>query len=204
MIWFDFPYGLSRRKNHEPWDVRWSDKDVEGLFKSIELVTQGRGCCFYFWAPLEQLVAMKGIASKCGWAQLEYVTWTKPYHAAYAFNCLNPVTEHALFGIKVVEGKVWQSPLTTRNLHRPNSYVYPAVTTFYPDLTGKPCNSCEKPVGLTYKLMCTMGTKGQNVLVLGAGSGAEVLAALAAGFGVIAVEQDTLSIKLVSAGLNNS
>ena len=196
VIFFDFPFGLGR----EEWDqFPLSVEELKTIIRKIQSMSAFPW--FRFIAVVRQdLVALYQAALQdLGFGHVHAWYWYKTTHNQEFVSTLSSV-EVLLVATYCEKNKNnerkwdgtssngrWKSPL-----ERHNHVDLPGVSTVrFLDQNQKVVNRHEKPPALIAEFLDRFLPPGANVLVIGAGSGGEVIGALASRCGdIIALEPD--------------
>lgn len=196
MVIFDMPYGVFNTKD-VPWDVRLTREAMITLIQQLAAVVRNDNCLGWFWVHPAQYGEISECLQAGGWRNQVPFCWYKPN--ANVHGCLKyiPSWELALVATKGDKNKAWQH-WSTDYKDRHNHVTMPGITSLYKH-EGKVVNPTQKPVQLMQEVIQRHCPPGSTVLVIGFGSGTDLIASFAARCHVIGIESDELQFQ---AGLS--
>ena len=191
MFIFDCPYGL----NVAPWDVAPTPVELSALFKQFGALNDGEHCVVVFFHGHKEAHNVHKAFEEAGFKQTIPFAWVKPNHtAAGPKNSLVTSFETGAMAYKEHRGTVpWF--ISENPTERPNVWHEESVSTMFKHENGDVVNPCQKPTALISKIVAMHCPKDSNLLVVGFGSGSEILGGLDAGVNVFACERDAIQFK---------
>jgi hypothetical protein len=174
------------------WDMFvWTCKFLKDLLEMEQGCNTIENRVFAMVIPPEMFPSYKEVFISCGWKDVHYMIWHKTGHNTTGVNCYIYACEMILVAYKRTKAKCnWFFASNPNPTLRHNFIEMPAVTDKAKYADGTLVNIHEKPPELC-QFFCNNHCKpGDNVLVLGAGSGADIIGALRADCNVVAIEQD--------------
>lgn len=191
MIYQDSPYNTLPHKLAE-WDSKpWTTADQTKVIESVtDAIERKRGVAWVYWTTAEKMGDFMKVFREKGWDVHSHWTWYKStYNANVVSNGLLMATEHFFIATLGESPKYFFEKLVNPT-DRHNHISMTHVTVNSKDENGEAINVCEKPVPLAIKIIEMLTNATSRVLVIGSGSGSEVIAALHLGRPVVAVESD--------------
>ena len=191
MVYQDAPYGVL--------DVEWDKKgwSVVQQREVIDIVL-GRahadskaGLAWLMWCNVNQVGAFTEVFTSKGFVNTRPIVWHKTnYNTKGPSNELLSTFEICILTYYSKVPKNLYLPKDPWDRH--NHIELPTLKKITRHgMGGRVVNPAEKPVQLAQRLMKWHAVSGQSVLIVGSGSGSEIIAAMDMGLNVIAVEQDT-------------
>ena len=200
MVIFDMPYGVFDTKE-VPWDVPLTKAAVITLIQQLAAVVRNDSCIAWFWINPDYIPMMKKALLAGGWKSQVLHGWYKPNSNVHGVLKYISSYEQAIVATKGEKTKVWQH--WSSDFHdRHNFVIMNGVTSFYKH-EGKVVNPAQKPIQLMQSMIERHCAPGSTVLVLGFGSGTDLIAALSARCHVIGVESDEYQYKCGLARLRS-
>jgi len=183
----DLPYGLTE----EAWDRAPTQEGLDFLLSNVRLIASDpMGHYIFLWHNYMHTAMVSQALTTAGYRHLTTFVWTKQSKTFVGDpTWFIPTFELATLGV-MGDRKTLPRNLSTNPALRCTHFHGPTTTKFYCDADGKIVNLCEKPQWLSKEIFTRLTSPGDRVLVLGAGSGAEVIAALDCGLHVVAVEKE--------------
>ena len=186
MIFWDMPYGM----NLAAWDVLLPDADVESLFQQLAVINRATAHCLVLGCIWHDLGRMRVAMLANGYCDVHVLGVYKPQQNTTGFDWINAL-ELMVVGYK---GGMKACKLTFAEMNpvfRHNVFFSHQVgpKRRFPG-EDVPVNTTQKtPIVASHlgRIMCQPGTR---ALVLGAGSGSEVVGLARVGVNVVAVERD--------------
>lgn len=184
-MFHDAPYGL----NLADWDKPMTREDLALTISQIFPQNKSQHHVYVGMCHFSQKAMFAEVLKEKGYTDVHEAFWQKlginvPGHQRYTFS-----VEHMIVGYYGGRrNNVWQVPADP--MQRLNTIFGPVLKHSTLNESGKPVNPCEKPPYLARIFAKHHVQPGNHVLVFGAGSGSDVLGALAAGCNVTALESD--------------
>jgi hypothetical protein len=188
------PYGL----NLAPWDVLLSDEELESFFEQIAVINRARHHCLVLGAPWHEGGRLRTIMLAKGYMDTHVLTVIKPMQNTTGLSWIN-ATEFLFVGYK---GGVKECKLSFKDMHplrRHNVLVGHQVGAKLLHVgTEDEVNPTQKNPNIATALGQVMCPPGGHALVLGAGSGSEVVGLARAGVNVVGVERDPRQFRAIA------
>ena len=200
MVIFDMPYGFFDTKE-VPWDIPLTKAAVVTMIQQLAAVIVNDDCIGWFWINPDHYHMMKKCLAQGGWKCQVPFGWYKPNSNVHGVLKYIPSFEQAIVATKGDRSSVWRN--WSSDFHdRHNHVTMNGVTSFYKH-EGKVVNPAQKPVQLMQKMIERHCAPGSTVLVIGFGSGTDLIASLSARCHVIGVEADEFQYKCGLARLRH-
>lgn len=191
MFIFDCPYGM----NVAEWDVAPSPLELSALFKQFGALNEAENCVVVFFHGHKEAHNVYTAFEEAGFKQTIPFCWVKPNHtAAGPKNSLTPSFESGLMAYMQHRAAVhWN--VSDCPTDRPNVFYEQSVSSMFKHEDGSVVNPCQKPTALITRIVRMHCPKDSNVLVVGFGSGSEVIGCIEAGVNVFACERDGVQFR---------
>jgi DNA modification methylase len=189
---FDSPYGTFP-PDVAPWDKPLEPAEWKSLFKQLDLIITGPSCTFLVWAPTFAHGVIMNAMREANLHDIGNYDWVKTN--ANQTGVMRYVTsqEYGVIGYKGLKALNFHK-VDVHPDERRNRWMGGSVSQFF-RYEGKVVNVAQKPVALSSSLFGRHCPPGSTVLVLGSGSGTDVIAALSEGMNVIAIEKDAYQFR---------
>jgi hypothetical protein len=182
VIW-DMNYGVGRH----PWDISPNAKDCEEFFKGLHACTSGTSMLAIIWHAPEQHDMVKKALVEADFLDPHTFYWYKHNQNVEGHHQYTYAVEQCMLAYK--GGRTKMEWLTDKNpLRRHNMIVGPSLSSYALGTDSKALNLYQKPGYLSRILLANHLTPGMQVLVVGFGSGGDILGAVANSCNVKAVE----------------
>ena len=215
LIIADLPYGY----NIETWDEALTAAELDRLMAAIKTVCSGsssstssrsgpspsrpmNGKCLIIWHAFDQNTMIAEALARAGWEKRVVCIWHKTGQNANGnledfvngWECCTM----SWFGVK----DKTRIHLPHNPLDRQNIWMMPSVNA-HSKIPGtqKDINFCEKPPQFAKQFCEWFGRPNDNILVLGFGSGSDLIGCLEANMNVVGVELDPVQFAAVIARL---
>ena len=182
------PFGLRLA----PWDVLLTDEELGVFFKQLSFVNTSQQTMLALVVHFADAGRVKAAMEAAGYQSVHPFYAYKPNQNQKGTDCFIFAVEMILIGYLSVakdRGLMFKerNPVGRHNLlfgHNLRGSRY--------RLSGQdePVNTCQKHSGIAYHLASICARPGSNALVIGAGSGSDVIGCLRAGVNVVAVDKD--------------
>jgi len=188
----DLPYGTSS----EDWDFLPSREFYAEVVATMVKMNLRQSWVIILWHNHYHAHIVRDVLEGAGFQEVTPIFWSKPGTVRYGgldshSRCVETGTIARIGAKSEITFNTYPGEPT-----RPNICTHKAVTSRWRYAGGKK-NSCEKPVELAAHWMGLYGTQGSTVLVVCAGTGSEVMAAISLKRNVVAVEKDPLQWKAI-------
>ena len=139
--------------------------------------------------PKDTHIVLESITS-AGYKQASHIYWVKTNHTnAGPTGALTQIVEMGTMAYSPHRGKVhWADNKNPSD--RYNTFYSDTVTSLLKDAHGEKVNVTQKPPDVAQQLMALHCVPGDDVLVLGSGTGSDVIGAINNGCNVYGVERD--------------
>ena len=189
-IYWDRPYGLKIAE----WDQESFSEEMDKMaFSHINIINTCTNTCLVTHQHFRDITPTIKACEKSDYKDaFMFHTYKPAQNASVRNNLVNAcdcILIHYRGGMKTATQKKF--PRGMNPTHRHNFLATPLLhskTTI--NFGGEPINPCEKHPLIAYHLSKILFEMGKPVLVIGSGSGGEVVGLLRAGFSVVAVDSD--------------
>src|SRR4051812_23850044 len=188
MVYWDQPYGLHLGL----WDSkRISKDDIRTTLKMVLAVNTFENSVCIVWHHVRGSDDVATELEHAGFKDVHPIFWYKSNQMAVTHTSKDYIyaVESGTIGYLSGRSKAkWRSQARNpRERHNMISLPTQRATT---EWRGAPLNQAEKPVALADHFICLHTDPGDTVLILGTGTGSEVIACLEAGRNCVAIELD--------------
>lgn len=187
-IFWDMPFGLGLAS----WDTLLPDEDLDMFFKQINVVNTSSSTVIALVVHFADAGRVKKAMEEVGFGSVHPYYVYKPGQNQRGTDCFIFAVEMILIGYKAEanrRGLVFpdKNPILRHNLlfgHTLRGQRF--------RLSGQPepVNTCQKHSGIAYELATIFTHPGANALVIGSGSGSDVIGCLRAQLNVVAIDKD--------------
>ena len=163
---------------------------LDEMFKQLAAINKApQSVICLMHHPKDTQIVLESI-SNAGYKQASHIYWVKTNHTnAGPTGALTQIVEMGTMAYYPHRGKVhWADNKNPSD--RYNTFYSDTVTSLLKDSHGDKVNVTEKPTDLARQLMALHCVPGDNVLVLGSGTGSDVIGAIDCGCNVFGVERD--------------
>jgi hypothetical protein len=187
LIYYDSPYNVLPNVS---WEFQISVEYLSAIMKQVNASQMGT---WYIFAivhkPLDTQIVMEAFEAE-GFVQMQHLFWYKEGHQTKTpESTYTNSVEMITVGFKPDRSKCgWNMGADPRGRH--NHFVCKSVTNYFKYEDGSVVNPSQKPPDLLRWLCQNHLHAGDRVLVIGAGSGADIIGATQACCHVVAVELD--------------
>ena len=191
-IWWDRPYGL----NIEEWDKSaFTEADDLKAFQSINCINFFPKTVMVTHQHLEEVVKVKKAAMAHGFRDsYQFITYKPAQNAKGANRHINAV-DNLLIHWKAGMQSTPRFFENQNPVARHNHMMIPMLRSRHKSSLGDDAiNKTEKHPLIAYTLSQQLFPRGLPVLVIGSGSGGEVVGLVRAGFNVVAMDMDVVQI----------
>ena len=192
-IFWDRPYGLGLAD----WDkALFTDAQDTEAFRNIEQINKSANSVLITHQHFREMDKVCKVAEKFQYKEAyQFVTY-KPAQNAKGVNCHIYSTDNLLIHWKGGMNKATKYFAEPHPWKRHNFMILPMLRTKHgSSLDDLPINVTEKHPLISYTLSKQLFEPGKPVLVIGSGSGGEVVGLLRAGFDVVAMDLDKAQIE---------
>ena len=186
LVYWDMPYGMALAD----WDVLLSDMDVEILFQQLAVVNRARAHCLVLGCIWHDMGRIRAAMHTNGYTDMHVIVVYKPQQNTSGMEWIN-AEELLVAGYK---GGVKACKLTFSDINpvfRHNVFfshqVGPKLRHAGQEAVVNATQKNPNVASAIGRIMCATGSR---ALVLGAGSGSEVLGLARIGVNVVGVERD--------------
>lgn len=201
MIYFDTPFGIT----DESWDVALDEQDLQKIFHQLAAVNQANHCVCVFKCKYSDLGMIKNVMEKNNFSDAHPIYWWKPDANVVGLKRYTFAVENLMVGYLGGRRNNYfnESGLRTNPENRHNIIQTPRVRSLHKNSTDDlPLNTCESPPALAHTLAKIHCIPGDDVIIIGAGSGSDVIGVSQAGCNVVAVEKDLRQLRGCQQRLN--
>jgi predicted RNA methylase len=197
-LYWDPPYGVT--KQH--WDKQIIKGDVNHIMRQFAAAQKGTSSVVFFLHKPTDSKLVKDIFTEAHYQEAANIFWHKTGHQTQTpVSAYTSSVEMGTIAFKPSRQQCnWTMSTDPRDRH--NHIEIPSVTTYTKDEANDPINLCEKPPALSKWIISNHVAPGGTVLIIGAGSGGDVMGALQAGVNVVAVERDEQQFKSLHRAMN--
>jgi hypothetical protein len=187
LIFFDLPYG----KKVEHWDQRaFTDLEMEQMLQQIVAINGSQNSVLVFVLDIEDFGRYAKVVRANGWGYIHKMTWYKPMHNATGVGCYIYATEVIMVCYRPNQHATQWFGKEKNPTKRHDIFALPACTTKIMHTDHREVNKHQKPTGLIRFFIEKHCGPSDFVLVLGFGSGSEIIGAVQSNVNVVGVEQD--------------
>ena len=182
------PFGLGLA----PWDVLLTDEELGRFFMQLNVVNTSQQTVLALVVHFADAGRVKAAMEAAGYLSVHPFYVYKPNQNVKGTDCFIFAVEMILVGY-LGGGKGRSLTFAERNpVGRHNLLFGHNVGTRY-HLSGQaePVNTCQKHTGVAHHLASVCAHPGSNALVVGSGSGSDVIGCLRAGLNVVAIDKDS-------------
>ena len=198
-VFWDMPFGL----NLAEWDVLLTDEELARFFSQLAVVNSSSSTVLALVVHFTDAGRIAKAMEENGYKGVHPFYVYKPTQNQRGTDCFIFAVEMILIGYKAPpsERKLNfpdPNPLDRHNLLFGHSLRGPRF-----QLSGEaaPVNTCQKHTGVAHYLASVFAHPGAKALVIGAGSGSDVIGCLRANLNVVAVERDPAQFRGCKARL---
>ena len=187
LIFWDMPFGLGVAD----WDTLLTDPQLEMLFNQLKIINTSRSTVLALVVHFRDIGRVAKAMEENGYRDVHPFYVYKPQQNRRGTNCFIFAVECILVGYMAAtsERKLnfeQANPLFRHNLLFSHNVRARAQLPG----TGEEVNTTQKHPAVAHHLASIFCEPGSNALVLGAGSGSDVIGAMWAGVNVVGVEKD--------------
>ena len=197
-VFYDAPYNELK----EAWEYQITVEILRHKFKQVNAVNYSKEVIMAIMhKPRDCDIVMTAMEEE-GYCQMAHFYWYKgkDHQTKTPVSSYTNSVEMGTIGFRPDRSKCkWQMGKDPR--FRQNHFECKGVTKYYKDNNGDIINPCQKPPALMRWLCGNHLPAGSNVLILGAGSGADIIGAVQACCNVVAVERDDHQYKCMKTTL---
>ena len=179
--------------NVAPWDKPLEPIEWKTLFKQLDMVVTSASCTYLVWAPTFQHHMIMTAMREAGLQDIGNFDWIKTNSNQTGVMRYVTSQEYGVLAFKGVKSAGFHV-VEREHGERRNRWQGPIVSTFS-RYENKIVNVAQKPVPLAQSLFARHCPPGSTVLVIGSGSGTDVIAGLSEGLNVIGIEKDPFQFK---------
>lgn len=197
LVYQDAPYGVLSGVDwdKDPWRPEQQKETIDVVFGRAHTDSK-EGLCWIMWCTPWQFSAMANVFITKGFTMPQVIYWHKP-------NYNTPGDRHSWLStvemcfVTFYSRRIDQRcSLSDNPWERHNHIVMPSVSTLSKiAVSSQVINPAEKPVQLAMRLIKPYVSAGESILVIGSGSGSEILAGLELKLNVFGVELDPVQWK---------
>jgi hypothetical protein len=183
------------------WDLAITPLFLDNVFKQYDAANTNDNCVVWMWhAPRDTSLVLAAYEAR-GYVQPIEFYWHKTGHnVAGPKSALTSSVETCMIGYKKNRNDVaWNCSDDPTERH--NFIDYKGVTKMARDDTNNIINPSEKPPYVVCEIIRTNCNRGDTIVIVGPGSGGDIMGAVLAGINVVAVEKDPYQFKSLQAHL---
>jgi hypothetical protein len=197
LVYWDMPYGLGLGD----WDVLLTDFELHTLFQQIGVVNRSASSSIVLhthWRDAGRVAAQLELH---GYVDVQQLAIYKPMQNRKGMGFINALDTLILGFKRPVNGKIFMNFPQPSPLSRHNVLFGHQVGQKLVDSQSNRVNATQKHPEISTRLGKILCSPGASALVLGAGSGSEVIGLSRAGLNVTAVERDAGQFRAICARL---
>jgi hypothetical protein len=182
------PFGLDLA----PWDVLLTDVELERFFMQLNVVNTSQQTMLALVVHFADAGRVKAAMEAAGYQSVHPFYVYKPSQNVKGTDCFIFAVEMILIGYLggsrdrgLVFGE--RNPVGRHNL----LFGHNVGSRYQLSGQGEPVNTCQKHPGIAHHLATICARPGSNALVIGSGSGSDVVGCLRAGLNVVAIDKDS-------------
>ena len=182
------PFGLDLA----PWDVLLTDVELERFFMQLNVVNTSQQTMLALVVHFADAGRVKTAMETAGYQSVHPFYVYKPNQNVKGTDCFIFAVEMILVGYLggsrdrgLVFGE--RNPVGRHNL----LFGHNVGSRYQLSGQGEPVNTCQKHPGIAHHLATICARPGSNALVIGSGSGSDVVGCLRAGLNVVAIDKDS-------------
>ena len=189
LVYFDAPQNILN--NVVDWEYQLDDTFLNKLFKQVNAVDTGDWQVFVIMHKFTDSKLVHDSLKTNGYQQMQPIFWYKtPEHKGSGpVSSYTSAVECGTIGFKPHAAKCGFF-MSTDPRKRHNHFTHKSVTSYFKDTDGNVANPTEKPPELMQWLCNNHLGPSSNVLIIGPGSGADIIGAARACCNVVAVENN--------------
>ena len=189
IVYFDAPQNILNEI--VDWEYQLEENFLNKLFKQVNAVDTGTWQVFIIMHKFTDAKLVHDSFKANGFQQMQPIFWYKtPEHkGSGAVSSYTSSIECGTIGFKPHAAKCGFH-MSTDPRKRHNFFNFKSVTSYFKDQDGNIANPTEKPPELLQWLCNNHLAPSSNVLIIGSGSGADIIGAVRACCNVVAVENN--------------
>ena len=188
LVFYDAPYNELKQVD---WEYQITEQSLTAKMKQVNAIHHGNWQIFAIMHKPPDTAIVKNALEANGFCQLIQFYWYKgkEHQTKTPVSSYTNSVEMGTIGFMPNRKPCgWQMGTDPR--HRHNHFEHKGVTKYYKYDNGEIINPCQKPPALLRWLCNNHLMSNSNVLIIGAGSGADIIGATQACCNVVAVERD--------------
>jgi hypothetical protein len=198
LIFFDLPFG----KKVEHWDERaFTDAELEQMLENIVAINGAKKSVLVLVLDVNDFGRYAKVVKAQGWTNVHKMTWYKTDHNATGVGCYIFATEIIMVCYRPNWHETQWYGMEKNPTKRHDLFALPACSTKTIHTDGVEVNKHQKPTGLIRFFIENHCGPSDFVLVLGFGSGSEIIGAVQSNVNVVGVEQDVRQFNAFRARL---
>jgi hypothetical protein len=203
-VYHDSNFGVTK----QPWDVCMTSPNADEFFVQLAAINSSPSTACIFKIKPSMYSMFAAAFDKGGYKDAHAFYWVKanqqvPMSSGYTTSTV----EMFIIGYKGGKTDSAFTPVMTSSgqISRANVIITPGVRKYYKDAdTNMPLNDCQSPEELAQHFGGVHGHPGENVLVIGGGSGSDVLGFVKSGMNVYCIERNKTMVKGMTQRFNAS
>jgi hypothetical protein len=183
------------------WDTAIDALFLDNIFKQYDASNTNDNCVVWMWhAPRDTSLVLAAYEARKYVQPLGFY-WHKTLHnVAGPKSALTSSVETCMIGYKKTRNEVpWNCSDDPTERH--NFIECKGVTKMARDDTNNIINPSEKPPHVVCEIIRINCNRGETIVIVGPGSGGDIMGAVMAGINVVAVEKDPYQFKSLQAHL---
>jgi hypothetical protein len=199
LIFFDAPYNVLP---NTPWEFQITAKWLMAIFRQISAASTENWATIVIMHKMADSAIVLDAMQQGGLTQMIPFAWVKDgHHSQTPQSSLTSVFEVGTVGYKPDRTKVKWGGATADPRGRRNVIEAKPVSSFFKAADGEPINICQKPPEIIQYFTNMHVPPGGHVLIIGFGSGAEILGALDCDVNVVGIDSDLRQFEAVKTVL---
>ena len=200
MIYSDLPYGVLELVKTW-WDQRHSDDEMDLFFKQLAIINRASTHIIALHCWFRDTGRVGTYMERHGYTDVHPVFCYKPRQNQRGTGCFISSVDTILLGYKPSRAACNLRFASPNPLLRHNLLFVPNVTKRLQDSDGKDINPTQKHITISQRLGQIACAPGSKALVIGAGSGSELIGLHLAGMHVTGIEKDARQFLACSSRL---
>ena len=195
---WDLPFGLGLAE----WDAALlTRRQFQKLFSTCDVLSTNPNYCVLFYCIMGQAGELQEEMKSHGFSNIQSVFVYKPENNCVGVNCFINAVEVLVMGWRTSRAKSVVDFPEANPTMRHNMFFAPNVRGKLMDEKGVPVNTTQKPTLTSFRFAQRFVRAGGKALVIGAGSGSDMIGMAYAGVSVVGVEKDPRQCDLIRGRL---
>ena len=197
---FDMPYGVLD-KTSAPWDTRLTGHQFVSILRQVMAIDTRENFTVVFWHNILDSQMVHNSLVELGFGDFCNFIWSKPDANLVGTNRFIHAFETATVAFHGSRQQVFFA--LPNNLYDRRNVITMEGVTSLSKYGGVPINVAEKPVGLMQHFFRIFCPPGSTVLVIGFGSGTDIIGCLEMDLNVVGIEMDPKQFQAASSRVQN-